>query len=175
MHRKRLFFLAVLAAFWLGTPFPSPLAQIQGSEAVLSGLTTLHPVIRFAEDGTLRPGSRTARRLQSDAERMLADAGIQLVDSTEFNRLLGARSYPVAMLELDVRMFGHPDSDLKSYLLSLRIRQSVFLARKPVVRFLGLTWESMDFGVAGDAAFVTGVGRDAVGRLIQDWRDQNAK
>jgi hypothetical protein len=175
MHRKGLFILAVFISLWMASPCSLLFSQTRGADAVLSGLTTLYPVIRYFENGVLRHSGPGAGRIQSDVEGMLADAGIDIVDSAEFDRLLGAKTYPVAMLEMEVRMSAHPDHDLKSYLLSLHVRQAVFLTRKPVVRFLGTTWESTDFGVAKDPAFVRGVAGKAVGRFIQEWNSQNAK
>jgi hypothetical protein len=175
MGGKRLCILAVLMPFWLGSPAASLFAQTQGADAALSGLTTLHPVIRYVEEGILRPSDPAARQLQSDVERLLADAGINIVDAAEFDRLLGARSFPVAMLEMDVRMSKHPELDSKNYLLSLHIKQAVFLTRKPVVRFLATTWESTNFGVAKDPAFVRGVARESMGRFIQEWSTQNTE
>ncbi|MBN2032368.1 MAG: twin-arginine translocase TatA/TatE family subunit [Deltaproteobacteria bacterium] len=173
--KKKLLIFAFFISFWIGSPVPSPFAQIQGAEAVLSGLTTCHPIIRYVEDDRPRASSPMTQELQSNAEKMLVDAGITIVDQAEFNRLLGAKTYPVAMLEMDVRISLHQDLDIKSYLLTLSVRQPVFLTRKPVVRFLGTTWESTDFGIAKDLTFVRRVAGEALGRFIQEWKAQNAK
>jgi hypothetical protein len=175
MRGRRLFIFSLLMSLWLGTPGVPLLAQTQGPEAVLGGLTTVYPVIRYTEDGLTQPVGAARRQIQSDAERLLADAGLNIVDSSEFDRLLGARNFPLALLELEVRISKHPESDLKNYLLSLQIKQAVFLTRKPVVRFLATTWESMAFGAAKDLPFVQGVAKDAMGRFIQEWNAQNAK
>jgi hypothetical protein len=173
--KKPLTAALFLSALFIVSPASALFAQRLGADAVLSGLTTLHPVFRYTEDGTPRPGGPEVRQLLSDVQGVLAGAGITIVGSAEFERLMGARNYPIGVLEMDVSMSGHPELDLKSYLLSLRIKQAVYLTRKPVVKFLGTTWESTDFGVAKDLTFVRGVARDTAGRFIQEWSAQNAK
>lgn len=175
MGRTRLLLLAVFMASCLGNPASAVFAQNQGAHAALSGLTAIHPVIRYFEDAAPRPRAAAATQLQSDVERILSDNGIAITDSAEFDRLVGARNYPIAMLQLDLRMANHPDQDMKSYLVSCHIRQPVFLSRKPVVRFLATTWESTDFGMTKDVAFARGVAKEALGRFIQEWRAQNPK
>lgn len=175
MGGRRLLIFSLLLPLWLGSPAVPLFAQIQGSDAVLSGLTTVHPVIRYMEEDSIERSGPAERQLQSDVERILADAGIDIVDATEFERLLGARSFPVALLAIDVRMSRHPDLDLQNYLLSLHIKQGVFLTRKPIVRFLATTWESTNFGIAKDPSLLREVAKDAMERFVQEWRSQNTK
>jgi hypothetical protein len=175
MDGKRLGTLSLLVFLWMGSPAALLFAQTQGAEAVLNGLTTIHPVIRYMEEGSVQPGGAAVREFQSDVERMLVDEGITIIDLAEFDRLLGARSFPVALLEMDLRVSKHPELDLQNYLLSLHIKQAVFLTRKPVVRFLATTWESTHFGVSKDLAFLRGVARDAMEGFVQEWRAQNRK
>ncbi len=175
MDGKKGWLLAVLLFLCLSGSASSLFGQSQGSEAVLAGLTTINIRIQYFEDGSLQASSSERAQLQSDAEGLLTDAGLKLVDAGEFDRLVSARSYPVAMLDMDVRMSKLPETDLHTYLLSLKIRQGAFLSRKPVVRFLASTWESTDFGAAKDFAFVKGVAKEALGKFVQDFRAQNPK
>lgn len=178
MNRKRGCMLFLTLFFCLGISTSSLLAEIQrisGAENALSGLTTVHLRIQYYEDGVLKDTGQAKAQLQSDVERILSDNGISLADTSEFDRLSASRSYPIALLQLDLRMQSHPDEDRKSYLLSCQIRQPVFLSRRPVVRFLASTWESTDFGIAKDFAFVRGVARQALGRFIQEWKAQHPK
>ena len=164
-----------LSALFIASPASILFAQRLGAEAALEGLKTIHPLIRYVEDGASRPDSPAERRIQLDVERMLAEAGLSVVDAAEFERLMRPRNYPIALLLMDVRVSKHPGLELHSYLLTLQIRQGVFLTRRPVVNFLGTTWENTNFGVAEDPAFVRGVARKAIERFIQEWNAQNSK
>lgn len=174
-RKKPLAAALFLSALFVVSPASALFAQRLGAEAALEGLTTLHTLIRYVEDGASRPGSPAERRLQLDVERMLAEAGFSIVDAAEFERLTRPRNYPIALLLLDVRVSKHPGLELRSYLLTLQIRQGVFLTRRPVVNFLGTTWENTNFGVAEDPDFVRGVARNAVERFIQEWNAQNPR
>jgi len=173
--KKALLITLFLSALFIGQPPSALLAQRLGAEAALDGLTALHPLIRYVEDGASRQGSPAERRLQLDVEGMLDKAGLSVVDAGEFERLMRARNYPIAMLLMDVRVSKHPGLELQSYLLTLQIRQAVFLTRRPVVNFLGTTWENTKFGVAEDPAFLRTVARSAVERFIQEWNTQNSR
>jgi hypothetical protein len=173
MDGKKVWLLTVLVSLCLSSPASSLFGQTQGGEPVLAGLTTMNLRIQVYEDGVLQDTS--SEQLQSDAERMLTDAGLKLVGADEFERLVSSRNYPIAMLDMDVRMTKLPEMDLRTYLLSLKIRQGAFLSRKPVVRFLASTWESTDFGAAKDFSFVRGVAKDALGKFVQNFQAQNPK
>ena len=178
MNRKKLFILSLILFLCVGSSVSLLFAEIQrisGAEDALAGLTTIYPRIQYYEDGMLKETGQARAQLQSDLERMLTDAGIKLVGMAEFERLVASRSYPIALLDMEVRMSKIPDTELNTYILSIKVRQAVFLARKPVVRFLASSWESTDFGAAKDFPFVSGVANDALGRFVQDLRAQNPK
>jgi hypothetical protein len=175
MDGKKRWLLAVLLFLCLSGSVSSLFAQTQGSESALAGLTTINIRIQYYEEGVLRETSSERAQLQSDAEGLLTEAGLKLVGTAEFDRLVGSRNYPIAMLDMDVRMSKLPETDLHTYLLTLKIRQGAFLSRKPVVRLLASTWETTDFGAAKDFAFVRGVAKDALGKFVQDFQSQNPK
>jgi hypothetical protein len=106
---------------------------------------------------------------------MLNDSGIKVVPMDEFERLVASRSYPIALLDMELRTSKMPDSELKMYILLIKVRQAVFLSRKPVVRVMATSWESIDFGAAKEFPFVRGVAKDAVARFVQDLQAQNPK
>lgn len=178
MNRKKLFILTWIVFLCMGGSASLVFAEIQrisGTEDALGGLTTVHPRIQYYEEGVLKETGEARAQLQSDLERALTDAGIKLVDSAEFERLVASRSYPIALLDVEARMSKIPDTEQKTFIVTIKVRQAVFLARKPVVRFLASSWESMDFGVAQDFPFLRGVARDALGRFVQDLQAQNPK
>jgi hypothetical protein len=175
MYGKKLWIIAVLVFLCLSSSASCLFAQAQGSEAILAGLTTMNIRIQYYEDGVLQDTSPERAQLQSDAEGMLTDAGLKLVDSGEFERLLSSRNYPVAMLDMEVRMSKLPDTDLRTYLLSLKIRQGAFLGRRPVVTFLASTWESTNFGATKDFSLVRRVAKDALGKFVESFQAQNSK
>jgi hypothetical protein len=176
MNRKMLFVFTLILCLCAGSSASLLFAQIQrivGAEEALGGLTTIYPRIQYYENGSLKESNRG--QLQSDLEGMLSDAGMKIVDTAEFERLVASRSYPIALLDMEVRMSKIPDTELQMYLLSIKVRQPVFLARRPVVNFLASSWENTDFGAARDFPFVRGVAKDALGRFVQDLRSQNPK
>jgi hypothetical protein len=178
MVGKKLFIVTVLASLLMVVPASALRAETQrinGAEEALGGLTTIHSRIHYYEDGVPRDTGQALAQLQSDLERMLTDAGIKLAETADFDRLVVSRSFPIALLEMELRTAKIPDTELKSYILSIKIRQPVFLSRKPVVRFLASSWESLDFGAAKDFPFVREVAKEALGRFVQDLRAQNPK
>jgi len=178
MNRK-IFFILTLTAFLSVTGPASVLSaefqRISGAEDALAGLATLQPRIHHYQDGALLETSPAVLQIQSDVERILSDAGIKLVGKQEFDRLVASRSYPIGRLDVEVRTAKFQETDLMTYVLSVKVRQAVFLARKPVVRFLASSWESIDFGAAKDFSFIRSLARDALGRLAQDLQAQNAR
>ena len=174
MNRKMLFVFTLTLCLCAGSSASPVLAQIQritGAEEALGGLTTIHPRIQYYEDGSPKEGNRT--QLQSDLEGMLGDAGLKIVDAADFERLVASRSYPIALLDMEVRMSKIPDTELNIYLLSIKVRQPVFLSRKPVVKFLASSWENTDFGTARDFPYVRGAEKESLERFVQDLRGQN--
>lgn len=175
MDGKKLWIIAVLVFLCLSSSASSLFAQTQGSEAILAGLTTMNIRIQYYEDGVLQETGPELAQLQSDAEGMLTDAGLKLVGPGDFERLVSSRNYPIAMLDMEVRMSKIPETDLRTYLLSLKIRQGAFLARKPVVRFLASTWDSTSFGATKDFSLVRGAAKDALGKFVDSFQAQNPK
>lgn len=178
MKRMNLLVFALmmtLCSGGLATGVSAQIQRISGADNALAGLTTFYPRVQVYDDGTAKEAGQAVSQLQSDLERMLSDAGYKLVAMDEFERLVASRSYPIALLDVEARMSTIPNSELKAYILSVKVRQAVYLARKPVVRFMASSWESTDFGAAQDFGFVRGVARDAVGRFVQDLQAQNPK
>jgi len=178
MNGKRLLVFALIVLLSVGGSATLAFAQFQrisGAENALAGLTTIHPRVQYYEDGIPKETGQAVAQLQSDLESMLSDSGVKVVPMDEFERLVASRSYPIALLDMEVRMSKTPDSELKMYILTIKVRQAVFLSRKPVVRFMASSWESTDFGAAKDFPFVRGVAKDAVARFVQDLQAQNPK
>ena len=149
--------------------------RISGVEGAITGLTTIYSRVQYYEDGALQEWNSDKIQLQSDVERKLTDAGIKVVGADEFHRLVASVNYPIAMLDMEIRMSKIPDLELKAYVVSIKVKQAVFLSRKPVIRFLAPTWESTDFGAAKEFPFVGTVAKDALGRFLQDLEAQNPK
>lgn len=178
MNRKKFFILITVIGLCLGGSASLLFAEMQrisGAENALEGLTTICPRIQYYEDGVLKESGQARAELQSDLESMLTGAGLKVVDRTEFERLVASRNYPIALLDLEARMSKIQDVEMNTYILTVKVRQAVFLSRKPVVKFLASSWESTDFGVAKDFSFVRGVAKDALARLVQDLQAQNPK
>jgi hypothetical protein len=177
MDRKK--FALTLAVFLCVCNYSSLLfadiQRVSGVEGALAGLTTVYPRVQYYEDGALQETNSDKIQLQSEVESKLIDAGFKLVGAEEFHRLVASVNYPIAMLDMEIRMSKIPDLELRAYVVSIKVKQAVFLSRKPVIRFMAPTWESMDFGAAKDFPFVGSVAKDAFGRFVQDLQAQNPK
>jgi hypothetical protein len=114
-------------------------------------------------------------QLISDAQRQLTDAGLKIVSSSEFDRLIASRGYPVAMLDIEVRLAKVPDMELKVYNLSVRLRQLAYIARMPTLRFLGGTWDVADAGTLDDFAFLRQRVNAIISNLVSDYKSENPK
>ena len=178
MKRKRFFILILVVCLCFAgsaSPLFAEMQRISGAENALEGLTTIYPRIQYYEEGVLRESGQARAELQSDLEGALSDAGLKVVDRSDFERLVASRSYPIALLDLEARMSKIRDVEINTYILTIKVRQAVFLSRRPVVKFMASSWESTDFGVAKDFPFVRGVAKDALARFVQDLQAQNPR
>lgn len=172
MDKKRLFFLVMLTL--LVSPVLNAHAQKLGDE-LLAGLTTLHLRVQYSDDSGVKSTGPEANQLLSDTERQLADTGLKLVSSTDFERLVSSRGYPIGVLNLEVRTNKVNGIDSKIYYISLRLQQVCYVARKPVLRFFAPTWDVTDAGLADDFDAVKKLVKESVGRFVSDYRSENPK
>jgi hypothetical protein len=172
MNKKKLFLLGLLIL--LVSPVLIAHAQKMG-EQLLAGLTTVHLRVQYSDETGTKAAGTESNQLVSDTERQLSDAGLKVVSSSEFDRLIASRGYPIALLDVEVKLGKVPDMDLKVYHLSARLRQVAYVARMPTLRFLGATWEVTDYGVADNFSFLKQRLSAMISRLVSDYKSENPK
>ncbi len=166
-----LFFVPMVVSLIVSVP---AFAQKQ-TEGGLEGLTTIYVRTHLKMDGGDKASGVTPEQLQSDAESLLGDAGLKVVQQEEFKRHLQARSYPLALFDLEGRVTKPSGMDFYIYNFNFKVRQATFLARKPTVKFLATTWETIDFGVTENLASMRDRVKQAVNLFIQDYKAENPK
>jgi len=172
MDKKKLFFFVILGL--LVSPVFDAHAQKMGDE-LLAGLTTVCLRVQYSDESGLKATGAESNQLVSDTERQLSAAGLKVVSSSEFDRLIASRGYPIALLDVEVRLAKVKDMDLKIYNLSVRLRQLSYVARKPTLRFLGGTWDVTDYGTMDNFSFVNQRLNAVIARLVSDYKSENPK
>ena len=172
MDKKKLFFFVLLTL--LVSPVFSAHAQKMGDQ-LLAGLTTVYLRVQYSDESGMKATGSESSQLISDTEQQLTDAGLKVVSSSEFDRLIASRGYPIAMLDVEVRLSKVPDMEVKVYNLSVRLRQLSYVARMPTLRFLGGTWDVTDAGTMDNFSFLKQRVNAIVSRFVSDYKSENPK
>jgi len=173
MFRKRSGLYCILTLLFLLIPGHSSFAQRQ-AESSLEGLTTIHVRVQLKSDSDAK-GGPTAEQFQSDVESLLEEAGLKVVSQEEFERLLRSRGYPVALFDLDATITKPSDVDFHICIFNFKVRQAVFLVRKPAVKFLASTWELNSFGTTNSLPALREKVKQAANQFIQHFKAENPK
>lgn len=172
MDRKRLFrtgWFLVLA----GLLIPSTLGFAQTLEvSALGGLKAIYVNVSDMNKRLQGEGLRP-ERVKSNTENRLKRAGIPVVSDKEYDRLKRSERYPLAVLEIILNLSDTRDADLRACSILARVRQVVFLARKPVIRFWGSTWEERKIVVGGGLDSIEGALAEAADRFIGAFSSAN--
>jgi len=172
MDKKKLFFFVLLTL--LVSPVFDAHAQKMGDQ-LLAGLTTVYLRVQYSDESGMKATGSESSQLISDTEQQLTDAGLKVVSSGEFDRLIASRGYPIAMLDVEVRLAKVPDMEVKVYNLSVRLRQLSYVARMPTLRFLGGTWDVTDAGTMDNFSFLKQRVNAIVSRFVSDYKSENPK
>jgi hypothetical protein len=172
MDKKKLFFFVLLTL--LVSPVFDAHAQKMGDQ-LLAGLTTVYLRVQYSDESGMKATGSESSQLISDTEQQLTDAGLKVVSSSEFDRLVASRGYPIAMLDVEVRLAKVPDMEVKVYNLSVRLRQLSYVARMPTLRFLGGTWDVTDAGTMDNFSFLKQRVNAIVSRFVSDYKSENPK
>jgi hypothetical protein len=172
MDKNKLFFLALLTL--LVSPVLDAHAQKMGDQ-LLAGLTTVQVRVQYYDESGMKATGTESNQLIADTERQLTDAGLKVVSSSDFERLIASRGYPIALLDIEVRLAKIADTDMKIYNLSVRLRQLAYIARMPTLRFLGGTWDITDAGTMDNFSFVRQRLSGIISNLVSDYRSENQK
>ena len=174
MLRQNKWFCCILTLLFLLITGPALFAQ-QQADASLEGLTTIHVRIQLKTESDEKGSGLTSEQLQSDAESLLAEAGLKVVPQDEFERFLRSRGYPVALFDLDAKIAKLRDTDSHIYNLNFKVRQASFLVRKPTVKFLAPTWELNSLGTTDSLPSLREKARQAITQFIQQFKSENPK
>jgi len=172
MDKKKLFFFVLLTL--LVSPVFDAHAQKMGDQ-LLAGLTTVYLRVQYSDESGMKATGSESSQLISGTEQQLTDAGLKVVSSSEFDRLIASRGYPIAMLDVEVRLAKIPDMEVKVYNLSVRLRQLSYVARMPTLRFLGGTWDVTDAGTMDNFSFLKQRVNAIVSRFVSDYKSENPK
>lgn len=176
MERRYLGVAFALFLLVLGSGIPPVFAQ-GGPNPGLEGLTSIYIQVLPHDGPPDHQREMAGYRLGYEMEQRLSDAGMKILTEEEFQRLLPSRGYPLALVELRTKTVPVPvkELDVMVFTVILKLRQSVMLARKPIVKVLAPTWELSDTGAAKDLAAVKERAMMAVDGLVRDLRSSNPK
>jgi hypothetical protein len=140
--------------------------------ATLEGIKSIH--VRVAPiDADLSQGGLSQAKILENTKWQLQRAGIKLLSEKEYDRLRAVRNYPLGQLEVTVTFKNAGDIDAKIYSVKVRVRQAVFLSRKPVIKVSAPTWEESTIGYTRELGAIQAGIEDAVAKFINAYRSVN--
>lgn len=169
MTEKRLSLVTLLLLFV--TPgFLSPVFAQNATSDSLFGLKAVRVEVRPMEGSDERVQEIDLPQVLAQTEAQLSEAGLTILPEDEYLRLRRSVRYPLALVEILVGVFPIQDSELVMYAGHVRLNQTVYMSRRPVVKFLAPTWEVRDFGSTSDLPSLRGRIKEVVSRLVQDYQ-----
>ena len=141
-------------------------------QETLRGIKTLHVMIQGLESGLEQYGL-TREKLEKDLITKLGMAGIKVVSKKESQMVQGAPSLTLMVGAL--RAFTTKDTEFYFISIIVKLRQNVYLERKPKNRVLGITtWSNTRFGIN----FVQNIRsevNDSIDKFINTYAAVNSK
>jgi hypothetical protein len=113
------------------------------------------------------------RRLLSRAEEAFRQAEIEMVPKEEYDRLKQSRRYPLGRFSISVTILDAETLGVKIYHVAVHLDQVVFLSRRPVIRFVGSTWELRKMGYSDDLEAFYNLVDKMVARFVEDFLSVN--
>jgi|GEM_PF-2552715 len=140
--------------------------------ATLEGIKTIY--VRVAPiDADLAQQELSQAKILENTNRQVERSGIKLLSEAEYDRLRVVRNYPLGQLEVTVAFKRAGEVEAKIYSVHVRMRQAVFLSRKPVIKVFAPTWEESTIGYTRDWRVIQAGVEDAVGKFIDAYRSVN--
>jgi hypothetical protein len=169
MTKKPLVLITLLLLF-MATGFLSQgFAQMTASDA-LFGLKAVRVEVKPMENSDERVQEIGLDDVLAQTEAQLSAAGLTLLPEEEYLRLLRSFRYPLALVEVVVGVFPIQESELVIYTAKVRLNQAVYMARRPVIKFLAPTWEARHMGSTKDLPSLKGRIKVMVSNLIEDYQ-----
>ncbi|UCF82020.1 MAG: hypothetical protein JSV50_12480 [Desulfobacteraceae bacterium] len=173
MNNRGLHVLLITVVFTLLNlpPFVFASDGINEQET-LRGINTLHVMVQGLESGLEQYGL-TRGKLEKDLVTKLGMAGIKVVSKKEGQMVPGAPSLTLMVGAL--RAFTTKDTEFYFISIIIKLRQNVYLERRPKNRVLGITtWSNTRFGINFAQNIRTEV-NDAIDRFINAYVAANSK
>jgi hypothetical protein len=136
----------------------------------LFGLKAVRVEVKPMEGSDERVEEVDLAQVLAQTERQMSEAGLTILPEKEYLRLRRSFGYPLAFLEIGVGVFPIQDSEHVIYAGHVRLNQVVYMARRPVLKFLAPTWEVRAFGSTSDIPSLRGRIEEVVNRLVQEYQ-----
>ncbi len=139
---KKKWWIALIAIVLLLGPIEAGVFASEDNEpnsVTLEGIR--HIYVRVAMDTEIEKRGLRADQLKQDTEQQLREAGIKILTEEDFSRLKGSVRYPLAGLDVIITLIDIQEMELDIYDIVVKIRQVVFLARRPVIKIFAPTWK----------------------------------
>jgi hypothetical protein len=173
MNNRGLHVLLITVVFTLLSlpPFVFASDGINEQET-LRGINTLHVMVQGLESGLEQYGL-TRGKLEKDLVTKLGMAGIKVVSKKEGQMVPGGPSLTLMVGAL--RAFTTKDTEFYFISIIIKLRQNVYLERRPKNRVLGITtWSNTRFGINFAQNIRTEV-NDAIDQFINAYVAANSK
>ena len=169
------FGITVALVTLLALVLSAPTSALGEPNPGLEGITSIYVQVLPHDGPRDHQKEMEGYRLRYEVERLLSQAGMKILSEEEFQKFLPSRGYPLALVELRTKTVPVPvkDLDVMVFTVTLKLRQSVMLARKPIVKVLAPTWELSDTGAAKGLATVKERAMTAVAGLVRDLQSSN--
>ncbi|MCJ7594017.1 MAG: hypothetical protein MUO52_04500, partial [Desulfobacterales bacterium] len=135
------FGITVALVTLLALVLSAPTSALGEPNPGLEGITSIYVQVLPHDGPRDHQKEMEGYRLRYEVERLLSQAGMKILSEEEFQRFLPSRGYPLALVELRTKTVPVPvkDLDVMVFTVTLKLRQSVMLARKPIVKVLAPT------------------------------------
>ena len=141
-------------------------------QETLRGIKTLHVMVQGLEPG-LEQYELTPEKLEKDLVTKLGMAGIKVVSKKESQMVPGAPFLTLMVGAL--RAFTTKDTEFYFISMVIKLRQNVYLERKPKTRAHGITtWSNTRFGI-NFAQNIRSEVNDAIDQFINAYVAANSK
>ena len=139
----------------------------------LEGIKNIY--VRVAMDPEIETKGLGADQLKKDTEQQLRAAGIKILTEGDFSRLKGSVRYPLAGLDVIITLIEIQEMELDIYDIEVKIRQVVFLARRPVIKIFAPTWKDQTVFQSNSLGLIREKLKESVDKFLNAYLSVNPK
>ena len=150
-------------------------AHYENAMAVLNGIQTIYVSVKPIENPGVVGTDSDEGQIKASVEQQLRKAGISVLPQEEYDRYKMTLKYPLANLEIGITAHKLEGMNDAVVVVSVRLMQVVFLARKAIVQVNAPTWESREIGVGNDPNFFEKALKKNVNFFIEDYFEANPR